>query len=282
MNIFSPDRLHVVASDSGAGGLKQAAYDLGQRVHREGARRNIVVFNPTLFTVGPISGIAAPGEHVRWLEANARGAWRFTGLSGHEAGYIRRVESNWSHVRSWGGPITLWYSSRNVAERSFYLTYVNVHNDIPDTDIVDAARLPMQRHPPIGIGELTPERMVQAAALSFRPDADQVEIDRRAFQALSDSPAGVRILEGGDLVEAPIHAHDAKIIRRLDHTWKKLSRVMGDVYGEELERGTREIEYGFLLWRLEVLCKEGRIERRGESEKPLYEDNPSRGEVRRA
>lgn len=273
MDMFAPDRLHVVACDSGAGSLMKAASDRGCRGIRD---RTLILVRPTLFSVGPIGGIASPAEHFRWLSANIPGAVRFTGLDGHESSAARGLEENWAIVRSWSGPITLWHCSRNIVELSFYLTFSNTVPHSADVDIVDTATIGEGIN---GTGECRPEQLISAFADAYRLSEEDLRRDRERFQRLSAAPAGVRVFDDTfEMFEAAIDVHDDRLFRHVSSDWTPTRDVAAALFKAESDRGVREIEYAFMLWRLEILCLEGRLTRRGESDKP---HDPLKGEIRK-
>jgi hypothetical protein len=277
VELFSADRLHVIGSHSGAGWLIKTASDSGHKIRN----RNLIGFHPEFYSVGPIVGVAAPHEHMSWLRENAPGSIRFAGLDGAEADFARAEQGKWDFVKRWSGPMTLWYSSRSIDELCFYLAFVWAVPASADTEFIDVARAPFDSGPVVGTGNCTSEMITEAAASARRLSNDELEADRRRFQWLNDEFRGVRVFEGDEIVEALIDVHDSRIIGKLSTQWSSTRRIVAELYNDELSRGVREIEYAFLLWRMKVLCEQGRIARRGESDKLLFADDPLKGDIRR-
>ena len=130
------------------------------------------------------------------------------------------------------------------------------------------------------VGELSPEllqlRLPQARRL-VEPLASTLSEDYAAF---ASKPGIIRLLIDGTLTGASIEATDARILSRLSSDWAPLSRTAGQIPGAFGSGGFRDLDYVWLLWRLEELRKSGRIERRGGSFDPEFMDNPLGGDVR--
>lgn len=276
-DIFTPTRLNVIASDSGGGWLKKSAFDRGDR------DRKLLIFSQALFSIGPMAGILDPEILLSWADQNAPGLTKYTGLErSNWAAHRQSIVASWETVKNWKGSTTLWYSTKHIAEYSFFVTFLHSIPNVQNVDFVNVADVKFDDGFILSTGECTSEMLENAYSTRFRLDGELLERQLNETRALFETSSNVRIFRDGAATEAPLDTYDARLLNQLDDTWRPTGQVIAFLYADCQRLGLHDIDYTFLNWRLEVLCEQGITIRRGQSKKPLFEENPLMGEIRRA
>ncbi len=277
MDMFSTTRLNVIASESGAGWLKTCASARGEH------QRTLLAFSQALLPVGPIAGVLDPGILKAWANSRAPGLIKYAGLLESDWETHRgSILASWQTIKTWDGPITLWYSTRNMAEYSFFVAFLQSIADVLKVDFIDVAAVDFNGARVPSTADCTPEMLEKAYASRFRLWDERLAHERAKTRALFESPSDLQIFRNGSASEASLDAHDAKLLDQLDQTWRPTRSVVAALYEECDRTGFHDLDYGFLNWRLETLCTQGTIVRRGQSKRELFEDCPLMGDVRKA
>jgi len=85
------------------------------------------------------------------------------------------------------------------------------------------------------------------------------------WRQLRDENAPLRIIEGGNLVSAPISFFDSLLMSHASDDWQKVARIVGEVLVTELDDGVFQTGDLVLAARVNALVESGRLECRGKS-----------------
>lgn len=265
--MFSQDRLHIIGDDSGCGHL----------IHVGVKRKNIACLRPLANMMGPIGNQLVPERKFDWLEKHAPGAWDYLGLKASDvAGCEARILAQHDMIEHWEGPKTLWYSSKNVGEYSFFIAFVAAQEKLENFTFIDVARGGF-----ISTGECPAESIKDVWDSKCCLDEDQIaDIKRRVNQLDGAEVQLLHLFARGEIECVPIAYFDERILSHVSKVWEPMREAVQSLFDAEYAVGRRSLQYEFLLWRLEQLRLAGNIERRGMSAKPLYQDYPLKGDVR--
>jgi hypothetical protein len=265
--MFSQDHLHIIGDDSGCGHLIYAGVK----------RKNIVCLRPLANMMGPIGNQLAPERQFHWLEEHAPGVWGFLGLTASDvalcqAGNLVRLDT----IKHWEGPKTLWYSSKNVGECSFFMAFVSAQQKLENFTFIDVARGGF-----ISTSEYPVESVKACWDSRYCLDENQVADVKYCAKQLDGADIELLHLHAdGEIASVPIPYFDAFIMGHMHEDWGEMKEVVQSIFDAEYAVGRRSLQYVFLLWRLEQLRMAGKIERGEQTMQPIYKNDPSRGEVR--
>ena len=88
---------------------------------------------------------------------------------------------------------------------------------------------------------------------------------RKLWDQLLSENAPLRVLDGDNLLSAPISYFDEVLMSLLADDWQKVSRIIGDALAFEIEDGILQTGDVFLSARLNAMARDGRLEIRGSS-----------------
>lgn len=276
---LSPDRLHVTFCDSGSGALKHWGALTGKQL------KHLLPFRAFAAPVGPISLLFRAQQRLDWATANAPGLVEMIASDTEEdkaEGYKpfpRAAETIVrQHAELWRERTTIWYCSRNTSEVSLLSAFLRIGPEFEDADFIDVAAFATHIS---SLGSCRPEDVGEMGALARRLNAGEVlKLQEMALQA-SASAAIVRVFEGSEIVEKEVDFLDGDIISYLQPDFQKLTPLFAKFWNLHNRDGWHQLDYFFLLWRFRELERMGRIEWRGFGSVGLFDDDPTRGEVRR-
>jgi hypothetical protein len=250
--------VHFVFTASGAGCLVQAL--------RKAGRDDQIVVTDHGLNVGPIDP-SDPEARAKWLESEL-------GLIARKD--APRSERSWDESRFPGHRKVAWLTRRSAMEYAGFLDWLWHRDDTP-FDLVDLSEAKIsypEEHGstasepwPGSIALLGPETIAHnklwdlAAPLQT---TERLRYRERWDQLLSEN-APLRVLDGGNLISAPISYFDELLISLLADDWQKVSRIIGDALSYEIDDGILQTGDVFLSARLNAMAKDGRLEIRGGS-----------------
>lgn len=264
--------LHICTDDSSAGAVKQV-------LRQEGLPGRLNVASSLMMeNVGPLQLLARPKDRLEWFSSVGFDLPVFRGQEPEDL--IDDWQSFWTQFDEWTGPVMVWFSSLSAMDRSLLLALCD---QIPDHErlfILDVGRPAGDNRPVTAIGELNPLILQQRLPHCRQVDADLAAAFTARYAEHSSNPQALRLLTEGSLVEAPIQTADARFLAKLSKDWCSLARAAAETAGSFGNGGFRDLDYTWLLWRLEELQRAGTIERRGGSFDPSFLEHPFVGEVR--
>ena len=264
--MFSREQLHIIGDDSGCGSL------IGAGVKRQ----NIVQFRTCQNMMGPICNQIEPEKQFDWLEEHAPGAWESCGLEASDvAACHAKSMVQFDMIERWTGPTTIWFSSRNIAEFSFYLAIVFVRGRAGGLSFVDVAHEGLT-----STGECPPQEVHAFWNRRFELNTGEIEQVRRLVKALdAESVKLLHLHREGEIADVPINFFDPFILGHIDQHWRSLHEVAQQIIGAGDKSHPRKLDIPFLVWRLNHLRKIGAFEfRERVSQRP--QQSIIEGEVR--
>ncbi|MEM9937273.1 MAG: DUF3658 domain-containing protein [Pseudomonadota bacterium] len=275
--VLSPDRLQILLSASALGSLRRLMQnEYGSRVQHYASAAFLMA------EVGPVSILANAERRLQWFGKQEGDFLRFFTFDDDDfdPAYPFGGRDLWKTIENWSGSITFWMSSRSASDRSFLCFLAANFPRVRDIDIVDVTRTGRLAKLPASVGECNFHMLGNAAQNAVRLSDKQVTRNKKDYEALSAYPLGLRVLKDQELVEVPVDFYDVYINAAVTSEWLKLSHVVGRLLAILDDTESLRIDFTVLLWRLSLLEAAGLIERRGESTKPLFDENPLMGEVR--
>ena len=166
----------------------------------------------------------------------------------------------WAHVRAASEPVVLWHGP-HPGERLFVLRACWHLRD--QAARVHEVALPVRasRHVPAfygAVGIAGPDSTTKEwGGLSIVPD---VAARARRWEELRDQPGeGIRVLRGDDLVQLPVTAFDADLVKACsDGKWSPSLTVVARVLADNPTSDS------VLTWRVRELLRTGALEARGD------------------
>jgi hypothetical protein len=257
-DVFAASRCHVLSSDSGSGWLKHAA-----RL-RNKSPITVFTFSRLIYSAGPISGTTNPSLYSNWCDQFAPGLRSFSGLD--HAGYIADIEQAWAQLLAWSGPVTFWFSSKNIQESSFYLGFLQSYPRLDSVEFVDVSRLGRSNRTITATGECSEDLLEAAWFDRYHLSPEDLKRELRKCSDHFEAGSGIRVFEDGQLISAPFEFHDAAILEQLDRDWACLADVIGNLFAADQRRDARHLEYFYLLWRVKMLAIVGKLDCSGDFE----------------
>jgi len=228
--------LHVAFSPSFAGSLRYALKETG--------RKDRVVCTFDDLALGPIASEDSD-EREAWIDIEmGLGGWREV---------IDRGDDVVAASQSAAGDIIAWYSPNVAPIAAGFLWWVSKIGD-RSCSVVRANSLPRLQHS-------------EVAAL-FGKEFPLSDMDRAAYRArweqLRCENAPLRIIQGSDLVSAPIDYFDAALMANANGEWQKMARIIGTTLVDQLETGVYQTSDLLLRARLVALAEQGDLDWRGD------------------
>jgi hypothetical protein len=251
--------LHVVFTPSGAGSLRVALEDAG--------RDDEVISLFDCLSFGPIN---RPDMSLRskWVE--------------HELGRTgwdeidRDSGTFWREALSPGRRMVAWLSRRSAMEYAGFLEWLWRMGDSP-CEVVDLSEVMISRCPAQGsarlpvlamsLGMLNPDRIGRDKLWDLAEPLQQ-STQRRyrdLWQRLRSENAPLRVIEGGELVSAPISFFDARLMSYVTNDWQKVAMVIGQTLAAEVDDEVLQVGDIVLAARISALVESGRLEIQGKS-----------------
>lgn len=266
--------LHVCCSDSSAGALKWAI-----RNHTGSHAEQIVVVNQ-LGNAGPLPLLPKPAERVAWFAQSGFPVAYFLGFHDEPSALIEEWSFFWVQLTGWEGELVFWFSGRNASNVSEWLATVFSLPAERQIHFVDVSSGTGPEESVDDIGQLKPDLLRSYFSRIQLLDRSQREILILTHQRLSDESKGLRLFREGQLFETSMTGLDDRICAKIGLDWKRANLIGAEVIAEAYSEGYRNIDYTFMLWRIEELQRTGRIERRGGAFDPTFAGDPLAGEIR--
>jgi len=248
--------LHVVFTPSGALDLRKAIDEAGRD------DRVVALFDCLSF--GPINP-PDPVARAKWVE-------EVLGYSGYEDVFIES-EAFWQAALSPENRKIAWLSRRSTLEYAGFLEWLWRLGDAPfeavdltDVTITGGPLYPARPYPALSLGMLQSHEILENNLLD-RAEAlppERLEHYRRLWATLRTENAPLRVIEGGDLVSAPLSFFDALVLSHATHDWQKMAFVVGSALCDFLDTGLFQIGDFVLAARARALAESGALEARGD------------------
>ena len=254
MTVEDRPKIHVVFGMSAAGGIRQAFLRLGCRER--------VIGMPDNLSFGPID----------CLDAEARQAEVEALLDCDWAEIPQATELFWAEAVAPGTMPVAWVCRNHPAEYAGFLEFIRRVQDAAFL-VVDATlvEIPSDREGKSfvawSLGLLSPEQIVAARLIDRQSSLSASAIDAygRAWQRLQIENAPFRIVDGTDLVSAPLIYFDAMLLCCVTADWEPAAIVVGRTMGEFYDRPFREMPSDLVIWsRVRSLAKTGPLEISGD------------------
>jgi uncharacterized protein DUF3658/uncharacterized protein DUF1835 len=250
---------HVVFTPSGAGCLVQALRNAG--------RDDQVIACSDDMSFGPINP-ADSSSRAEWVE--------------QELGHVdwnkapNSKERLWDETRFPDNRKIAWLTRRSAREYAGFLEWLWRRGDDPCevVDLTDVTVSHRSDHGPprrprlaISLGMLHPDIIASeqlwdlAGPLQTSMRTRYLDLWRR----LREENAPLRILEGGNLVSAPISFFDSLLMSYVTHDWQKVARIVGEGLATEWDDGVFQTGDLVLAARVNALVARGQLECRGKN-----------------
>jgi hypothetical protein len=254
--------VHFVFTLSGAGCLVQAL--------RKAGRDDPVVATCHDLNFGPIDP-SDPSSRAKWLE--------------NELGRIDRKDGAWSE-RDWhearfpGHRKVAWLTRRSAMEYAGFLDWLWHRGDTP-CDLVDLSDVEISRPP-----EFDPPRSrASPASLALLhhdiiahnklwdlaeplPMTERLRY-RELWGRLLSENAPLRVIDGDELVSAPISYFDSALMSYVTDKWQKVAMVCCWVMISHWDDAIWQTNDTFLAARMRALVESGRVEIRGDTARDI-------------
>jgi hypothetical protein len=227
---------HVVFSPSAAGTLKRALAQAG--------RPDEVLCPFDNFSFGPIATDDAD-LRARWVE-EALGYTGWQGETDRAAAFLDAVASR-------VGPATAWMSRRDTCSHAGFLWFLSHVGDAPIA-VIEAEYLP----------GVTVEGMIDLLHGAVPLSEEDRTRHRVRWQQLKGENAPLRVIDGDELVSAPIDYFDETLLRHARPEWRKMARIVGETLVGFHDTGLYQTDDLVLGARLADLAETGRLEWQGD------------------
>lgn len=271
------DCLHVCSSDSAFGSIRQMLR------HVTGTRNTPVVCSNMLENAGPLNLLDKPEARLEWFSSCGFDPHIYMGFvdEGPEE-LVKRWQEFWTRIDEWSGPLVLWFSNLNAWDSSLLLAIANRLSSARSVFLIDVGEPQNNISPVLDVGLLRPldlKHWAENLRGASERSLDTLRAQSAQFSAPSDT---IRVFINGRLAAAPIEALDASILSVFSTEWAPLSRSVARIPNAWGNGDRLDLNYTWLLWRVDELERAGRIERRNGKFDPHFSDDPLKGEVRLA
>jgi Protein of unknown function/Domain of unknown function (DUF1835) len=256
--------LHFVFTASGAGCLVRAL--------RKAGRDDQVIACFDDLSFGPINPPAS-SLRAKWVESElGRTDW-------HDlAGASERL---WDDARFPDNRKVAWLSRRSAMEYAGFLEWLWRLGDAP-CEVVDLTNVKIsyrpEHDPPrapelaMSLGLLDPDRMLNDNIWDM---AEPLQMAMRGryrelWQQLQSEDAPLRVIDGDQLVSAPISFFDSTLISYVTDDWQKVARIIGHALASQMDDCILQAGDLLLVARVDALVESGRLEIRGESAHDMH------------
>jgi hypothetical protein len=257
--------LHVVFTPSGSSLLRQALKDAG--------RDDKVVCFFDCLSFGPIN---PPDMSLRskWVEDElGETDWDSIGLD---------TETFWHEALSPDCRKVAWLTRRSAMEYAGFLEWLWRLGEAP-CDVIDLSDVRIARHNKDGsprsptlaitLGMLHPDtiRRHKLWDLAEPLQATARERYRTLWQRLRSEDAPLRVIEGGELVSAPISFFDARLMSYVTNDWQKVAMVIGQTLAAEVDDEVLQVGDIVLAARVDAMAQSGLLEIQGKSALEMHD-----------
>jgi hypothetical protein len=237
--------LHLVGSDSAAGGLRAACTGHG--------------------LPGRVISCADDLTHGPLVEGEARLALEraLQEVSGERAGAPLRPFAAWQEVletldRSPGAEIIVW-GGENLADRM--LLAMSCHRLAGRHEPLWRMQVPGVEHPHVPTH--SPEELASLYAKRQRLSDEERRALAAEFVRIRERGGSLRRLQEGSVIDVAVDSLDPLLLAACNTDWQPAARGIGSAMGRC--DGPNLMSDGFLALRVRALVEAGRIERRDES-----------------
>jgi uncharacterized protein DUF3658/uncharacterized protein DUF1835 len=249
--------LHFVFTPSGAGCLSQALMAAGRD-------DQITIFFDDL-SFGPINP-PDPSLRAKWVE-NELGRTGWDDIAAES-------ERFWRGAPSPDHRTVAWLTRRSAMEYAGFLEWSWRMRDAP-YDVVDLSNVKISYRPEHGpprppalamsLGMLHPGTIRRDRLWELAEPLQQTVRERYQdlWQQLRSENAPLRVVDGDELVSAPISFFDSLLMSCVTDNWRKVARVVGQALVLPMDDciiGPGDL---FLMARVNALVESGRLEIRG-------------------
>jgi len=271
---LSSDRMQIVVSDSGAGNIKYAGKQTGRRV------KHLACPGPIIPNLGPVNLLAAPKQRFEWFKSYAPDTLQLIQFDISDSDLIKNWQNFWTLIRDWQGEMTFWMSHRDAADKCMLMSLLNELSDLEQLQVIDVSKAPLKKAPIVTLGECSPDMILQAEEHLRPVQSAELEWAKQNLARFSKPDSGRHFFDETALTSNTVQSADEVILGFLGAEWQKLSSCIDDIFADQMDKKLYDLDYFLILSRLHFLDRTGKIERRGHSEKPLFDDSPLMGEVR--
>lgn len=114
---------------------------------------------------------------------------------------------------------------------------------------------------PTSLFQIQPKEFVKAKKLARPITVSEFEVDSDEWTKLCNEDKGVRLLEGGKkLIQKDYDYYDSELCKFITKDWQKVNKLFQQYYSTAKET-TGD---AFLIWRLNKLIEEGKVEMQGD------------------
>lgn len=273
------DTLHIVFSAITAGSLQYAAGSTGRHFNE------MLTLEIECPHVGPINLLGTPEARLDWIRSTTPNLYEILicGLDGADPDIelISRWNTQIDRLKSWEGDVAIWFSRYDIQDVSYLSVLSRIMPNFESARVVDIGDLVFNQQHPVSTGLCNSDQLLFAERYLRPVTAKEINQLHNNFERFRESSKGVRVFKHKEPTEVPLDHQDNLILNAAGEKWRAASEVFGEVLGEGLEEGVFDRDYLFLLSRLHHLSQTGALERRDESTRPLFEESPLMGDVRR-
>jgi hypothetical protein len=248
---------HFVFTPSGAGCLVQAL--------RKAGRNDLVVASFGDLSFGPIDP-SDPSSRAKWLEDELGRIDRKDGA---------RSERDWDEARFPGHRKVAWLTRRSAKEYAGFLDWLWHRGDTP-CDVVDLTEVKVsypEHGPPrsprlaMSLGMLHHDKICSDKLWDLAEPLPMTERlrYRELWQRLLSENAPLRVIDGNELISAPVSFFDSLLMSYVTKNWQMVAKVVAPAMISDMDHDTIQIDAMFLAARINRLAENGRLEIRGES-----------------
>ena len=251
--------LHFVFTLSGAGCLNQA-------LKAAGRDDQVIIFFDDL-SFGPIN---PPDSSLRakWVEDEL-------GRTGWDD-ITAQSERFWRGAPFPDHRMVAWLSRRSAMEYAGFLEWAWRMRNAP-YDVVDLSNVKISHRPEHGpprppalamsVGMLHPATISRDRLWELAEPLQQSarERYRDLWQQLRSENAPLRVVDGDELVSAPISFFDSLLMSFVTNDWQKVARIVGQALVVPMDDCIIGPGDPFLVARVNALVESGRLESRGKS-----------------
>jgi hypothetical protein len=248
-----PTSIHIAFGKSAAHDIRKALTAIGH------AER--VIGLPDNLSWGPIS--SPTGLRQTWFDENLGRDWEEV---------LQETEAFWEEATSPLCQPIAWVSRHCAMEHAGFLEFVWRMGHAP-FEVIDVTRLSIvstRREEPYLVTSLgiVPSVDIARARLHERRailSADTVSAYRELWRRLRAENAALRVIDGTELVSAPINHFDDTILSFTIDEWQKAARIVGATMGDLGMRPVPQYVGDIFLWsRVRALMTSGALEFQGD------------------
>jgi hypothetical protein len=196
------------------------------------------------FSFGPIATEAAE-DRIEWVEREL-GCTDWEEITDGSQAFL-------ASFASVTNPVTVWLSRREAKTYAGFLWWLDHVEDLP-ISIIEVAQL----------SSTSAEGLVEHLDRAVPYQAEDRARDRERWQRLKAENAPFRVIDGDDLVSAPIDYFDEFLLRYATHEWQRMVKIVVGPLVEFHNAGVSQVGDLVLAVRLADLAEEGRLDWRGD------------------